>query len=269
VKARDRALILRRYPYGESSLLVHALTPGRGRTSLLAKGAYRLHSGYFGALDLFDTLLVGFQARPGAELSLLSSAEIDVRRKRVSASLERYAAALACLELAWLGAREGEEEQALFHLTETALDLLEAGDVPPRVVECAFELHFLRERGWSPVLESCVACGQTLAAPPRSANATGAALFSPSEGGQLCPACATVARARRAAVTSHPWRALRVASSLLETPLAHLTRVRLEPGIARQVLDFVRRFVEYHLETRPRSFEASTRPPLEPSRNVR
>jgi DNA repair protein RecO (recombination protein O) len=266
VKARDRALVLRRYPYGESSLLVHALTPGRGRVSLLAKGAYRLHSGYFGTLDLFDTLLVAFQARAGAELSLVSSARIQVRRKHVTMDLERYGAALACLELAWLGAREGEEEAALFHLTETALDLLDAGEAPPQVVESAFELQFLRERGWSPVLEACVTCGKALTAPRR---AGGTALFSPAEGGQLCPECATAARARRAAVTALSWSALRVASSLLETPLELLARVRLDPGIGRQVLDFVRRFVEYHLETRPRSFEASARPPLAPSRNVR
>ena len=54
----DAALVLRRFPYGESSLLVHLLTPGHGRISAIAKGAYRPSSGFWGVLDLFDTLRV-------------------------------------------------------------------------------------------------------------------------------------------------------------------------------------------------------------------
>lgn len=259
MKARERVLVLRRYPYGESSLLVHALTAGHGRIALLAKGAYRLHSGYFATLDFFDTLYVTFQIRPGADLALVSAAEIDVRRRHVSAGLERYSVALGCLELAWLGAREGEEEAALFRLVEGALGLLEKRQVTARVVECAFDLHFLRERGWSPVLLACVTCGAELHAPRHGG---GAALFSLPDGGQVCPTCAATARARRSHVIGLPWNALRVASSLLETPLEVLPRMRLDPRIARLVLDFVRRFVEYHLETRPRSFAATTRPIL-------
>ena len=55
----DRALVLGRHPWSESSLVVHALTAGHGRVHLLARGAYRPGSRYFAALDLFDTLEIG------------------------------------------------------------------------------------------------------------------------------------------------------------------------------------------------------------------
>ena len=52
--SEDNALLLRRFPYGESSLVVHALTRAHGRVALLARGAYRPKSAYCGVLDLFD-----------------------------------------------------------------------------------------------------------------------------------------------------------------------------------------------------------------------
>jgi len=256
LRVREQALVLRRFPYGESSLLVHALTTQLGRVSLLAKGAYRLHSGYFGVLDYFDTLRITLQTHPGSDLSLLASAEVQTRRKRVCADLTRYPAGLACLELAWLGSREGHEEVGLFLLVEKALDLLESGQVSPQVVESAFELHFLQERGWTPVLEACASCGQKLEA-LRSGAST--AVFSPSFGGQLCAPCARQARTRHVTLATLPWSALRVARSLLETPLDLLPRLRLDPAQAERVRGFVRRFLEYHLEVWPRSFGDSVR----------
>ena len=52
----DRALLLRRFPYGESSLVVQALTREHGRVHLIAKGVYRPSARFYAALDLFDTL---------------------------------------------------------------------------------------------------------------------------------------------------------------------------------------------------------------------
>ena len=69
---RDRALLLRRFPYGESSLVCHALSRTHGRVHLLAKGAYRPTSRFYAALDLFDTLELEWNATPGRELAVLA-----------------------------------------------------------------------------------------------------------------------------------------------------------------------------------------------------
>ena len=52
---RDDALILRRFSFGETSLVVQVLTREHGRVHLIARGAYRPKSRYYAALDLFDT----------------------------------------------------------------------------------------------------------------------------------------------------------------------------------------------------------------------
>ena len=38
---QDRALLLKRYPFSESSLVAHLCTREHGRVHVLAKGAYR------------------------------------------------------------------------------------------------------------------------------------------------------------------------------------------------------------------------------------
>ena len=247
-RASDVALVLRRYAYGESSLVVHALTRDHGRLNLLAKGAYRPKSAYSGVLDLFDTLRVEWRGRPGSDLAVLSAGAIERRRRSVPADLERYDSALSALELAAMGAREGHEERELFALLESCLDALAAGESPPSLVGTTFELKFLAAQGLTPALVDCASCG----APPADlAPGSAGVPFAPALGGRLCERCAGEAArdARRC-----PVDVLRVADSLLETPFAQLSRVHLAPQRTAQLRGFVRRFLEYHLESRPRAW---------------
>lgn len=246
----ERALVLRRFRYGESSLVAHLLTPGQGRVAVLAKGAYRLKSGFFGVLDLFDTLRVGFRAQ-GGELGLVASASIERRRRGVTRSLAAYRAALCVLEVAGMGARAGTGEPELFALAEGALDLLDLGRTPPALVRAAFDLAFLEQAGLAPALEACASCG----APPARGGRAASVPFSVSGGGRLCERCADEARARGRRIETVPLQQLRIASSLMAAPAAGLERVRLEEATLARLLAFVERFLEYHLETRPRAWE--------------
>ncbi len=249
-QTRDSALVLRRFRYGESSLVVHLLTSAHGRVSLLAKGAYRPKSAYCGVLDLFDTLDLTWRARRGADLGLLAAGAIESRRRRVSSNLERYRAGLAMLELAGLGAREQHEERDLFALTEAGLDALHAAEVEPELCCAVFDLRFLRLQGVAPALRRCAMCGTDLP------SGAGSVPFSIALGGRLCEACAREARSDDArgaeAVGSESFATLRLAQSLLDTPFDHVARIRLDSGRTRSLRAFVRRFLEYHLETRPR-----------------
>jgi DNA repair protein RecO (recombination protein O) len=238
--------LLRRFPYGESSLVVHVLTPEAGRLALLAKGAFRPSSGFFAVFDLFDTLDLGWSARPGAELGLVTRAALRTRRATLASDLERYRVALALLELAQLTAREGHEERVLFRWLEDALGLLAAGHAEPRLVGVAADLALLRANGLSPALSACASCGST-AAEGRSVA------FSAALGGRQCPTCSARERARARELQSVPLNVLRVAESLMAATPAMLGRTRAEARLLEQVRVFVERFLEYHLETRLRS----------------
>ena len=258
VRRRDEALILRRFRFGESSLVVHVATRSHGRVHLLAKGAYRPTARFYAALDLFDTLEMDWQESPGRELGTLQAAAIAVRRHRIAFDLGRYRAALTVLELADVGMQEGAVNAELFALAGRALDrLLAAGPAERALVE--FELAFLHNLGLAPALTDCASCaGPAPADGPRGSRRVA---FSSQCGGRLCAECAAEARSIGRRVGTLPESVLLQAAALSPAPRANSGptmdgRGRAEPDAEGLLLvrDAVARFLEYQIQSRPRSY---------------
>jgi len=248
---RDRALVLRRFPYSESSLVVFVLTEHHGPLRLLARGAYRPKSRFFAVLDFFDELQLEWRTSRHSELATLVKGDLTRRRRGVTDELARYRAALSALELADLGSRPGQAQPETFRSLAAALDAWHAGSAPADEVRIWFELAFLRQHGIAPALIGCAACGKSAA--PVAGRAP-RAWFSAGAGGRLCEACANDARAAGRRVGTLPLDVLVVADKMScdEAPLPH----DLAPERCARVRDFVERFLDYHLETRPRSHRA-------------
>ena len=253
---RDRAILLKRWPYGESSLVVHCATREHGRVHLLARGAYRPTSRYFAALDLFDELELEWQESPRRELGELRAGSILARRRAPTRSLEAYRAALTVLELADLASRPAQADPALYDLAGRALDALERDDRPAELALVVFELGFLQNLGLDPALERCAACARP--AGPVGDDGRRVA-FSAGAGGRLCAACAAEARAAGRRVGTMPLEVLEDARSLSPAGAAAAGAAQAPPLAAERlerVRDFVGRFLDYHLEARPRMHRA-------------
>jgi DNA repair protein RecO len=289
-RLRDKALLLKRYAYGESSLVAHLATRDHGRVHVLAKGAYRTTSRFFAVLDVFDTLEIEWSGPPRRELKTLHTASIARRRRGVADDLGRYRAALTMLELAELVSRAEHRDRALFDLLEDGLGQLDDRvEEAPTLALVRFELGFLHGAGLAPALDRCAACGG--AAPPviepsraESSPYAVRAAFSAGAGGRLCRACAEEARAAGRRVGTLPSCVLETARELSlaldrsdeqrvpgrydEPPGGPLGRPSQEWADGERldrVRDFVGRFLDYHLETRPRSHRAFL---AEPNRNA-
>ena len=242
---RDRALVLRRHPFSESSAVVSVLTRRHGLVRLLARGLHRPRSRFYAVLDYFDELELEWSPSKTSELSNLRSGALILRRRGLTRDLQRYRAAMSLLELAALGSRPGQPETALFKRLSSALDELDDESLDPEAARIRFQLGFLRQHGLSPALERCAACGGD--APPTSGPPPRVG-FSAGAGGRLCAPCAAEARAGGRRVGTMPLDVLATAAKM----------VRGEtwdgpPDLLLRVRDFIERFLDYHLETRPRS----------------
>ncbi|MCY2959612.1 MAG: recombination protein O N-terminal domain-containing protein [Planctomycetota bacterium] len=292
----DRALVLQRHPWSESSLVAHVVTAAHGRVHLLARGAFRTTSRFYCVLDLFDTLDLEWNQSPGRELADLRAGDVWKRRRHVAGSLAAFRAATTVLERSARASRVGPPDARLFARVESALDALDAlatpadrsgapgedGDSPSEDalpvrpagrpasasraatsalaarsptdtaadVELAhFELDYLDHLGFTPSLVLCAACGGPApVAPGRDARVQ----FSAGAGGRLCARCAEEGRARGLRVGTLPVRVLDDARLLgtgnwpADAAPERIVRVR----------DWIERFLDYHLETRPRSHRA-------------
>jgi DNA repair protein RecO (recombination protein O) len=247
----DRALLLKRYPFSESSLVVHVGTREHGRVHVMAKGAYRTTSRYFAVLDLLDTLEIEWDESPRRDLANLRSGSILRRRRKIPEDTVRWSTACSMLELGDLAFRPAHPDPALFDLLDRSLDDLNAGEQAPDRLLVAFEFGFLGLLGLAPALETCAACGGP--APPVR-GAPSRAGFSAGAGGRLCPSCASEARASGRRVGTLPVRTLADAAEFARHGAragAGLSQERVD-----RVRDFVGRFLDYHLEARPRTHRA-------------
>lgn len=244
--------MLRRTPFGETSLVVHVLTPNHGRVELMAKGAHRPRSRFFGVLDWFDTLELSWVRRGDSELGTLREGELHIRRRQLTRSLRSYRAAQTVVELADLVTRAGFSDREQFALAEGALDALDRAQGPPSALLAGFELKLLEQLGLAPALVTCATCGAPAAAvDPGSVEPR--APFSTAVGGRLCPIHANEAHASGLRVGTLPVSILESAQLALSAPLEELDRAEWATDRSIRVLDFAGRFLDHHLEARPKS----------------
>ncbi|MDP6763412.1 MAG: DNA repair protein RecO [Planctomycetota bacterium] len=249
----DRALCLRRFPYSESSLVVRLLTREHGRVHLLARGTYRPRSRTYALLDLFDTLELTWTQNPRRELGELVEGRIVRRRRDIPASLPAFRCGSSMLELAHIGSLVGQRDRPLFDLLERSLDRLCEPAIPAGITGAGFELGFLEVHGLSPALTTCASCGGEAPASPRS---PARAAFSAGAGGRLCAPCADQARAAGRRVGTLPLDALDAAAVLRPFATGTGGPIELESDLLERVRDFIARFLDYHLGTRPRTHQA-------------
>ena len=270
----DRALILRRTPFGESSLVVQVLTERHGRVHLMAKGAYRHTSRYFCVLDLFHELELEWSHQKNRELQTLRKADLTVRRRSLTSDVIRYRAAVEVLELMELSARPGQADPTGFALLSRALELLGRPEVAPEAVRSVFGLKFLANLGLAPSLRDCAACGGPAPVVQGTAGTdSGRVAFSAGAGGRLCLDCAREARASGRRVGTLSERLVENAGRIARSGVREAQS--LPDSELEETRRFTERFMDYHLEIRPKSRRSPARgsrgfrrpaPPLEARR---
>jgi len=188
--------------------------------------------------------------RPDHEMQVLEDAQLIERRHRIAHDLASYRAATTVLELASLGAFERAQCGELFDLCCATLDRLRAGEHPQRAL-IDFELRFLEDLGLAPSLARCASCGGPAPAAEHDASSGPRVDFSASAGGRLCSRCARRAREGGLRVGTLPLDVLTLASALRDDPDA---TVPADADLLERTRDMTARFVQYQLESQPKSY---------------
>jgi DNA repair protein RecO (recombination protein O) len=238
----DEAIVLKRFEFAETSLVVHLFTRARGRLGVLAKGAYREKSPFLGSLDLLNRLGVVYSYRPERELQILTEADVRDGHPGLHRDLGRFAAALYAADLVAEAAREGEPSPALYDLFAETLATLASGEGRPGAIVLVFELAFLTMIGLGPSFEACPSCGAPL-------SAQGSAALAPGIGGAVCDRCAP----RERVAGRVPVGTLRAAGRLARLRPSEARRVRLDARLERGLRRAMDLYLGYHFERIPRS----------------
>jgi DNA repair protein RecO (recombination protein O) len=158
---KDRAVVLRTYPFGESSTIAVVLTRTRGKVRLLGKGARRGKSPLSGSLATGTVCEIVFYAREERGLQLVKEIEAAPAFESATADLERLCILQAGLEIVDRSVVERSADEQLFDLLETFMRLLSHAD-DPWALFFAFEVGLLKIAGSFPSIRACGRCGREL-----------------------------------------------------------------------------------------------------------
>jgi len=194
---KARAVVIRSFPFGDSSAVVGLYTRELGKVRALAKGAWRPKSSFDGGLDLLSVCQVLLLRKSSGGLDLLTEACLE-RRFRVGGSMAAFHGGMHVAELLDALTADADPQPELFDVADAtlrSLSPLPVGTVPDdvgvRAAVARFELAALHLSGQAPALRACAECR-------RPVDATGRIAFGMLDGGVLCAGCR---RGKRAVVS--------------------------------------------------------------------
>jgi DNA repair protein RecO (recombination protein O) len=236
------ALVLRTTDWSETSRIATLWTRELGKVRALAKGGRRLRSAFDNALDLLTVCDIVLLRKSSGSLDLLTEARVTQRFPRLGSDLSALYAAYYIAELLADWTEELDPHPRLFDealATLRDIGLTESSPavpVGPRVLR--FELVFLTELGYRPVLDVCAGCEGRL--PPAGLA------FSPAAGGVLCPRC-QAGHTQRRPISAEALTALRAFAGAGEG-----WRRDWEPGIRAELRHLVGGCISYVRGRQPR-----------------
>ncbi len=258
---KTEAVVLRRYPFGESSQVLSLMTRDYGRLRVLAKGAHRPKSSFGGPLDLAQRIEAVYWPKPPGQLDLLTASDLIEGYPGLRRSWRRITAACCALELVDGLSPEGDPlpgvYELLVRLLEAAASASPAAD--PDLALLRFGARLLQETGFFPRTSVCALCQKPLPLVPGRVDpstrpgAGGPAPripFSARHGGTLCPSCPGRDGSRLFAGAG--------TLALLEVfgrgPEARAETVRPAPEQADQLRALLNYLFAHLLEREPRTF---------------
>jgi DNA repair protein RecO (recombination protein O) len=190
------AIVLRWYPFSNTSRVVSWLTPEHGKIVTMVKGSQRPKSAFLGQYDLFYTCELVFYARERTGMHIARECSPLKIRNRLRTDWKACAAASYLCDLLSRASPPDAPHAGLFELLDEGLDHLApraSGQAPPgnglspngstMPFVFWFELKLLETLGFAPRLRQCLDCKKELAPGTRNTR------FQYSHGGILCSRC--------------------------------------------------------------------------------
>jgi DNA repair protein RecO (recombination protein O) len=208
---------------GEADRVLSVLTPRLGKLRVIAKGVRRPRSRIGGGLQPFSDVQLVLAV--GRTFDVVTSTSLEDPHLGLRNDLHSTAAAWYVVELADRFCEGAADSHEAFRLLAQALSALDAppSEVTREVVARWFEVHLLEAMGFRPELGRCLECGAQIEPDANS--------YTPVGGGVVCPQCAHAAHGARPISAD----GLKVLRHLQRSPLVGVLRLRLAPGLQREV----------------------------------
>lgn len=241
---KTEAVIINCMDWSETSRIVSFYTKDNGRLKAVVKGSRRNNSPFRGTLELFSHVDLVYYDKRGRDLQTVSQCSVKNHFPGIKKSLTKTAYCSYFAQMVDESSAGNEKSEGLFNLLlEIFLHLEENG--ASGMLARYFELNFLKESGYMPLLKECSLCGNQMEIPLRRAG------FSPGTGGVICEDC--MDRNREFLMISGG--TLSTMMCLERMAIERLGRLQVSSSVKDELKESLSCYLEYHLEKKLKSLD--------------
>lgn len=255
---QTEAFVLKKTKLGEADHILTFLTPEYGKIQAVAKGVRKPGSKMAGHLELLTHSRI-FLAQ-GRNLDTVTACQTINAFLSVKEDLDLTAQGLYLSELAFHFTTEHQENRKIFELLLKTIQYLcdsAASNRQPIAPQPStlnlkpsslillryFEIQLLKESGYGPELQQCLACCKPLEPVIN--------YFHAPSGGTLCPDCGS----EKSFALPVSVNAIKVLRLLRDDNLATAARIKMNARLMNELEDILRHYIKYILERDVKSTE--------------
>lgn len=240
------AIVLRRREYSEFDLIVTVLTREHGKITLIAKAAKKSAKRFPGILEPFNALRISYRLGRRKGMPVLTEATLDRPFESIRSDFIKtaYASYWAECIAAWM--EEGQVRPEIYRLLAFVLEELADERMPAAMLSILFQMRFIGQEGFHPILESCTCCQISIDQMPQHNFC-----IDLNQGGVVCNQCPPSGR-RRLYLNKGTLKQLQW---IADGDLAKARRVRFSPAALAEATTFLEVFVPYHIGKMPKSLQ--------------
>ena len=238
---KTEGIVLRRYNYSETSLLVYFFTERLGKVKTLVKGAKKPKGRFFGRLELASILDLVIHQGARTDLHVLADVSLLDSLEPLRTDLAKFAHAMVILELVD-AAFEVESPNATFYGDLShGLHLLCNAPMDPWIA-LVIHLKMLHALGLLPADNFCQECGKPF---------DGSFYFSSQHGASLCRGCLPKGTS---AVLSQGWQ-IPYLAKVVSRSLDDCVRLPITEAQKRQFYGWARNMLDGVVHKKIRSYD--------------
>ena len=159
---KTNAIVLKRIPYSDTSLICHLFTKDRGKVTILAKGVWRPKKNIGALLEPISHINIQYYHKNNRNIQILKDADFIRHYTALRNNLNRIILGLAVVEIIDKSTQDSNPHQILYRLSWRVLDKLNNEKQNCWCVFVFFLYQLSLRLGFMPNLSNCNKCNSKM-----------------------------------------------------------------------------------------------------------
>ncbi|NQU68068.1 MAG: DNA repair protein RecO [Candidatus Marinimicrobia bacterium] len=157
-----RALVLKSFPYSDTSLISRIYTEDRGKVSVLAKGARRMKNNVAALLEPLNIVDISYYDKESRGIQTLKEVSAQTIVSRIREDYDKLTLALVVSDILDHTTHEHDPNPILYRLATRTIIEMEATTESGRTLFWFFLLQLAIRTGFKPNLHQCGRCNEPI-----------------------------------------------------------------------------------------------------------